>query len=183
MEIFIEKQLVSVGYSLILGLIFGAAYDIIRMIHILCGTMSYSDGKAHMRPGGLAFGLFLLTDLLYVTAVSAVFSVFVYWTNYGDFRGYLLFAAVIGFLLYSLTLGRVVMYFSDKAVRLLRLVLRYTVALPLMYAYRILRWVCLAIYRHTLGVIVKIIKNAYLLRRNKRFLRQFERDITFNIKQ
>ncbi len=183
MEIFIEKQLISVGYSFILGLIFGASYDIIRIIHILCGTMSYSGGKIQMKRGKSPFVMFFLTDLLCMTALTAVFSVFVYYVNFGDFRWYLLFGAVVGFVLYYLTVGRVVMYFSDAVARLIRLVLRYTVAIPLMYLWRLIGKAAEFIYRHTIGRLVRAIVEIYLAKRNAKYLRHIKEKITFNIEQ
>ncbi len=183
MEIFIEKQLISVGYSFILGLIFGVSYDIIRIIHILCGIASYSGDERYMRKGKIPFLLFFLTDLVYMTAVSAAFSVFVYWVNYGDFRWYLLFGSVVGFVLYYVTLGRVVMYFSEAVVRVIRLVFHYTVAVPLRYIWKTAQRLVSAVYRFTLGRLVKMLVGVYLSKRNAKYLRHIEREISFDIKQ
>lgn len=183
MEIFIEKQLISIVYSLILGLIFGAAYDIIRIIHIICGIASYFGGEKRTRKGVLPFVIFFLLDLLFVLAVIPAFSVFVYWTNYGDFRWYLIAGAALGFTAYYLTLGRVVMYFSETVVRFLRLVFHYTVAVPVRFIWRItssaFRWVV----GNTVGRVARYMREKYLTWRDRRYARMLRQDIRFSKKQ
>lgn len=183
MEIFIEKQLISVGYSFILGLIFGASYDIIRMIHILSGTMSFSAGKKQVKTGALPFVLFLITDFIYMSAVSVVFSVFVYIVNYGDFRWYLLFGAVVGFVLYHFTVGRVVAYFSDVLARAIRTVLCYTVALPLRLLLRVVKKLVMLVYCCTLGILIGRLNEMRLARRSRKYLRLTLDELSFDIKQ
>lgn len=183
MEIFIEKQLISVGYSFILGLIFGASYDIIRMIHILSGTVSFSGGEKRVKKGKLPFLLFLLTDLIYMSAVSVVFSVFVYIVNYGDFRWYLLLGTVVGFVLYHFTLGRVVAYFSDLIARAIRAILRYTVAIPVGFLLRIIRKLAAPVYRYTIGILIGRLNEIRLCRRNRKYLRRTLDELSFDIKQ
>ena len=183
MEIFIEKQLISVGYSFILGLIFGASYDIIRMIHILCGTMSFCGGEKQVKKGKTAFLLFLLTDFVYMSAVSVVFSVFVYVVNYGDFRWYLLFGTVVGFVLYHFSVGRVVAYFSDMLARAIRTVLHYIVAVPVNFLFRVTRRLVSTVYRYTIGVLIHKLNEIRLSRRNNRYLRRTLDFLSFDIKQ
>lgn len=86
MEFFIEKQLITVLYSTFLGLIFGAAYDIIRIVHVICNIASYSGENRGMKRTKAAFALFFLFDFIYAAAVTLTFSFFVYWNNSGDFR-------------------------------------------------------------------------------------------------
>ncbi len=183
MEIFIEKQLVSVGYSFILGLIFGASYDIIRMIHILSGTMSFFGREKQVKKGWAPFLLFLITDFIYMSAVSVVFSVFVYIVNFGDFRWYLLFGTVVGFVLYHFSVGRVVAYFSDMLARAIRTVLRYTVVIPGSFLIRAVRCLAAMVYRYTLGILIHKLNEIRLSRRNNKYLRRTLELLSFDIKQ
>ena len=48
-------------------------------------------------------------DILYSLFAAAAFSVFIYWFSMGRFRWYLLLCTVVGFALYRLSLGRLVM--------------------------------------------------------------------------
>lgn len=177
MEIFIEKQLLGVGYSLILGLIFGAVYDIIRLIHIVCKIASYSGGQKFSRKGVLPFFAFFLFDLIYVFVVGVSFSVFVYWANNGDFRWFLMAGAVLGFVLYYFSLGRVVMFFSERLVRLLRRVAYYTVWVPIRFLLRFLWRTWLWIYGHTLGLVIDSALEKYYTFRNGRYAGHIIKDL------
>lgn len=183
MEILIEKQLISVAYSLILGLIFGAAYDIIRMIHIICGIASYSGREKSAKKGIIPFSLFFIFDLVYAVFIGVAFSVFVYFANYGDFRWFLMAGTVVGFAAYHLTLGRVVMYFSEAVVRFLKLIFRYTVIIPLGFVFRVGKKIIVLLYRITLGKLVDLLTERYYMWRNKRYARMLSRDIRFTEKQ
>ena len=104
MEIFIGNQLKNIGYSIILGLIFGAFYDIICIIHIIVGVVSDSGDRA-VRRDPAARVIFLLTDLCFMLGVTLMMSLFLYEFASGDFRVYLLAGAAAGFTVYRLTLG------------------------------------------------------------------------------
>ena len=69
MEFFIEKQILNIVYSVILGLIFGAIYDIIRIIYVMCGIASYRGGRVSMKRGAVPFVIFALFDLSVFTVL------------------------------------------------------------------------------------------------------------------
>ena len=184
MELFIGKQLQAAAYSFILGLIFGGLYDIIRIIHILCGIASYAparegtDGSRRKR-GILPFALFFLCDAVYMLTVTAMYSVFQYWQMNGKFRLFLLVSALAGFAVWYATAGRLVMIFSEAIVRFLRLAVLWTVVKPLGFLLSLLHRFFGFLYRQTIG------RTAALLCRNLRRLRaagirrKFKKDIGF----
>ncbi|MBE6617277.1 MAG: hypothetical protein E7627_04985 [Ruminococcaceae bacterium] len=177
MEIFIEKQLLGVVYSLILGLIFGAVYDIIRLIHIVCKIASYSGGQKFSKKGVLPFFAFFLFDFIYAIVVTIAFSVFVYWTNRGDFRWFLAAGAALGFAVYIFTFGRVVMYFSEKLVRLIGWVIHYIVGVPVRFVFRLAKRAGKWIYSHTLGRIVDLATEQYCSHVNARYAKHIIKDL------
>ena len=63
LETFLQKQAQIVATSFILGLIFGASYDIIRINHILCSIVSYDGGKRKTKRGVVPFLILFFTDL------------------------------------------------------------------------------------------------------------------------
>ena len=65
MEIFIGEQLKNIGYSFILGLIFGGFYDIICIMHIIIGVVSDSGDKVS-RTDIPARILFFITDIFFM---------------------------------------------------------------------------------------------------------------------
>ena len=86
LEVLTRNQLQLVATSLILGLIFGAVYDIIRIVYILCGLVSYDGGSLAGRKGKLPFCCRLVTDFAAALFIGLSFSVFVYAANDGRFR-------------------------------------------------------------------------------------------------
>jgi len=133
MEKFIQEQLINFVYSIILGLIFGGIYDIMRILHIWCGTMSCSRGNCRMKKGKLSFCLCFLLDGCYVFLVTCLFSVFLYAFNFGEFRLYLLFGAVVGMGVYLMTIGRLVMFFAQRITDFLKKILWLILLRPLLY--------------------------------------------------
>ena len=90
MEFFIEKQILNIVYSVILGLIFGAIYDIIRIIYVMCGIASYRGGRVSMKRGAVPFVIFALFDLSVIKLFTSVYSVFDYWTENEIFISYII---------------------------------------------------------------------------------------------
>lgn len=179
MEIFIEKQLINIVYSLILGLIFGGIYDIIRVVHIFCGIASYSGESARMKRGVLPFGIFFLLDAAYMLTVTTVFSVFIYAVNSGGFRLYLLVSVIVGMVIYFLTVGRAVMYLSETIVNFLRLMFTLVVVKPIKFILRLLRHIIMWIYLHTLGYVLRCLRRMNGYRYTEKMRRRLAREIMF----
>lgn len=186
MEIFIENQLKNIGYSIILGLIFGAFYDIICIIHIMLGVVSDSGDKAVRRDLSARI-LFFLTDLIFMLCVTAMMSVFVYEFADGDFRMYLPASAAAGFVICRLTLGRMVSAVSEAAVRLIRRVFRVLVIGPLKWIAGILGRICRKLWGLTAGALLKLIRErvglAELNRARKRLNREIRMESIINVRK
>lgn len=175
MEIFIGNQLKNIGYSIILGLIFGAFYDIITIIHIIVGVVSDSGDKA-VRKDFPARLVFLFTDLCFMLGIAVSMSLFLYEYANGDFRMYLLAGAAAGFWFYRMTLGRLVSAVSEAAVRLIRKVFRILVIRPIGWILRMFAAVFRWLWRRTAGVWIRMIRErmgeARIRREEKRLIRQ-----------
>ncbi len=183
MEIFLGKQLINIAYSVILGLIFGIFYDIIRIIHILCGIASYSGENVGMKRGKLAFFVFFVLDIAYMLAVTAFYSLFVYWSYSGSFRMFMLIAAILGFVIYYNTAGRVVMFFSEAVVRFLKLVFRYTVAVPIRFIWRVSSRVLSFVYGSTLGKGISALHGLIAGCRTELARKSLARDVRFDFEE
>lgn len=181
MEFYIKKQLIEVLYSLILGLIFGGLYDIIRIVHILCGIASYSGERSFCRRGAIPFTIFFLTDLLFMLTVTAVYSFFIYWQMNGELRLYVFIAVIAGFAVYYNTAGRAVMFFSEVIVRFLRFIGHYAIVIPVRYLWKLLVLVCGFVYRNTIGAVILFVFERFLLIRENRVLRFIKRSISAGI--
>ena len=177
MELFIGKQLQVVGYSFILGLIFGGLYDIIRIAHCLCGIASYTGDSPGMRRGKFPFLLFFLFDTVYMIAVTAMFSVFLYWQMSGTFRLFVLVSAVLGLAVYLGTAGRIVMLFSETIVRFLRIAVRWSLVKPMRWILWFLCRISAGLYRRTLGRMAGAVRNGMRHIRAERIRRSLKKDI------
>lgn len=183
MEICIEKQLINIVYSVILGLIFGGIYDIIRITQVLCRIVSYSGSKGSgycvMKKGKPAAVVFAVTDSLFMLTVCVIFSLFTYAADNGHFRMFMPFSALAGFVLYYNTLGRLVMLVSDAVARFLTKVFRAVILTPFMWLSRLLGRAFGFVLRKTIGVAVRAASEDIMRRRAERFLAQLARDIAF----
>ena len=179
LEIDLQKQLIFVVLSCILGLIFGAAYDIIRIVHILCRLASYSGERRGMREGVAAFWAVFVLDALTMLVFGAAFSVFVYAVNDGQFRWFLGAGAAAGFALYHATVGRVVMFFSEKIAAGLRWLFRTLILRPLTWlghrAGRLIRFVG----RATVGRLIRGIRRIGRDARTRRHTQALQKDLRF----
>jgi len=186
MELFIGKQLQVVGYSFILGLIFGGLYDIIRIIHIICGIASYAGNREEprtetgMKRGKLPFLLFFLFDAVYMLTVTAMFSVFQYWQMNGTFRLFVLVSVLAGAALWHGTAGRLVMAFSETIVRMLRLAALWLVVRPVRFVLGLFRKVLFFVYRQTVGCTVRRICRMIRFFRSERIRRNLKKEISFS---
>lgn len=158
MEVLVEAQWVSALLALLFGVLAGALYDVLRILRILCGAHSKKPQERSVslslpflpkdfflpKPKGKRSAVFsaifvFFCDLLWFSAVGALFSVFVYWQNDGIFRFYILLCAVMGFILYYKTVGRLVLLVAESVALVLRIVLFY-IALLIAMPFRLL-WI------------------------------------------
>lgn len=183
MEIFIEKQLINIAYSLILGLIFGGIYDIIRVVHIFCGIASYSGEAAEMKRGVLPFGIFFLLDTAYMLTVTTAFSVFIYVVNNGGFRMYLLVSTVVGMVVYFLTVGRLVMLLSETIVNFLGRLFDLVIVKPIRSVLRLLGRAFGWVYSHTVGYLLLCLRRMNGYRYTEKIRRRIAREIMFEAEE
>lgn len=178
MEFFIEKQLLNIVYSVILGLIFGAIYDIIRIIYVMCGIASYHGGRVNMKRGAVPFVIFAVGDLSFFTMFTAVYSVFDYWIENEKFRAYILVSVVLGFVLYRKTVGRAVMFVSEEIARLIKKLVRLVIIKPCMWLVGIIWKAAMFIWSRTGRRVICDIKKRKAERKTRKMLTELKHDIT-----
>lgn len=162
MEIQIQNQLINILYSLLLGLIFGAGYDIIRIVQMMLIGFR------------LRTVLVFLIDLMFMAVICCGVSVFCYAFEHGRWRLYVLLSMGTGFTVYLCTIGRIVMFFSDALIRWLRVLFHYAVVKPIRFLLRQIRAVFCRVFRCTVKVIFCRIADAKRKRyteRQKRMLK------------
>ena len=103
MEVSMVGQAASLAASLVLGVLFGALYDVIRFTRVL---LCVDARPPHGRRGWLRCFIVALGDLLFFVLAAVLMCVFFFVTNNGEVRGFALLGAFCGFLVYYNTVGR-----------------------------------------------------------------------------
>ena len=153
--IVITEQLQITLYALLLGVCFGAAYDLLRILRMLVGItpvpakrISFAARLPRRHIGRIGKGriseLFFvhLPDVLYGLLTGAIFCIFLYAANNGRFRWYLLMGCAVGFFCYYYSVGRLVVFLSGYITSFLRSILGFLLYLctqPFLWLWRWLR--------------------------------------------
>lgn len=108
MLISVQEQLTVFGLSILLGCGLGVLYDVFRLLRLL------------VRFGPAAI---FLQDLLFWLAAALLTFFYIFAANSGQIRWFILFGALLGAVIYHLTLGEMVIRFLRAAIDLIRRVL------------------------------------------------------------
>lgn len=148
MEISIRALLYSFFYSILLGTFLGAVYDLVRIGRIFLGV-NYSrisgtvlkeielplisKFKNEKKRKERKFSLLALDilvfagDILFCIFAALVLVIFIYHSNEGKARWMIFFGAAAGFAAYYFSLGKIVMFFSQYIVFVVRSIVSYAV--------------------------------------------------------
>ncbi len=142
MEISFASQLFVFLASLILGLVLGVLYDVIRIIRALLG-ISYINRftqrlkvlrlpliknplcKAGVHSRTFDSIIIFITDVVYFLIVTLALMIYIYHMNSGIVRWYIFAGAMIGMLMYYITIGRLVISVSEYIVFFLKVIFSY----------------------------------------------------------
>ena len=181
MEISMTALAYELLYSLILGFLLGVAYEIIRISRVALGI--YQNNKkieiSELRIIGKYLKRYKLAsinekkhsfllaigDILFFLFCSCVIAVFVYYFNDGQLRGFVLFGAVTGFLLYFNTLGRLLKFLSEKIVFIIKVLCVYTlffIFFPLWMLVSKIYCIFLSIFCKISLIIIKLYDIIYM---------------------
>lgn len=121
-------------YSLWLGIILGVVYDILRIRRIATArsgsfgarrapiSLAMWNGKGPRR-SKVGAGLLFVEDLLFALFAAVSFLLLFYSVNGGIVRWYAFVGAGMSFVVYRLTIGRLLMCLSDRITRGIRCVI------------------------------------------------------------
>lgn len=108
-EISVNGQITAVIYSLVLGAVLGIFYDIIRVFR---------------KTGLNSFAAVFICDVFFFAVSAVVTFIFLVGATNGEIRGYVIFSCAVGFIVYRLTLSKVVFYLICKLFGLISFVTR-----------------------------------------------------------
>jgi len=167
MEIFIAEQCKTLAESFIMGLIFGAGYDIISVFYSLCGI------RTNTVMGRKAFFICLLGDSLFMLWITVCTSLFLYCTNYGQFRLFLAVGCIAGTVVYRITLSKLFLPAAEALMELVKKAFCLLLICPLFWLLK--RFAVMAgwVFRHTAGILQNFLQVCILRAKQKRICRRF----------
>jgi hypothetical protein len=130
MEVSFSEQINVALMSVVLGLAFGAIYDDVRIFRTLLGVSYVNKFSDRLKKVKLPFiknpynfqkskrkiaenVMVFVTDMAYFLVITAVMIVYTYHVNSGIVRWYIFGGAIVGILLYYVTLGRLIISVSE----------------------------------------------------------------------
>lgn len=120
-------------------------------------------------------------DILFFLIVSPLFTVFIYYANSGKIRWYLVTGAVIGFVLYYFTIGRLIMLFSSLIVFIIRSAGAYIIYFTLRPVVILIRLACRMMHKLILK-ISNLISTSVRLKKMKKYTEKTEKSIASIVK-
>ena len=125
--------------SVLLGAFFGLVYDGIRFFReLFCLKVA---GKYRRVALAVAFAITLLLDLIFFLFCGAAISIFLFYTNDGIFRLSSVTMTVVGFLIYRVTIGKIIyalLKFLEKIFKKVVIFSVNAIAFPIKSVYNIL---------------------------------------------
>lgn len=179
MEIYIWEEIRNFSYSVILGLIFGGIYDIIKIIQLSCGIVSFFGKDRGMKRGFGPFLIFAALDLAFFLVITVSFSVFLYAVNNGGFRWYLLFGVVLGMVIYHHTAGKIVMFFSETIIRFIRMTVHLLLIKPVLFAARVIGAIFSRLWNHTAMILIRAVQMRAATAYTERVMKRIHKDMIF----
>jgi hypothetical protein len=134
----VSQQLLALAlmYSAVVGAALGVLYDVFRVIRV---AMKPSPA---MPPGLRAicstFGdvLIFFEDIMFSAAAAVVVCVFLFHINDGQVRWFVLAGAGAGFMLYYMTVGRLVIMCAEAIINFIRMAIAFILRITIVPAAR-----------------------------------------------
>lgn len=120
-------------------------------------------------------------DILFFFIVSPIFTVFIYYANNGKIRWYLIIGSIVGFMLYYITIGRIIMLFSSLIVFIIRSAGAYLIYFTIRPAVIFIRFI-FGIIRALILRIVLRIKTAVMVKKMRKYTKKSEKSISLIVR-
>ncbi len=141
MGIDVNEQLLSLLYSLALGVVYGLIYDLLKMVRavfnnkitilslknrLYCKKYPLIKQITEPKPNPKIYKVKLLFwDLLFFIIITPLTAIFTYATSYGIVRWYIFLGMSFGFIFYYVLLARLTKYIYEPIIYLLILLKQY----------------------------------------------------------
>lgn len=151
------------------GVALGLVYEVIRAFKMLCGVDYNYVARIPKRKirAIFEFCLTFLCDIFFWLLAGIVSIILMYHTGQGFFRGMTYLGLASGFLLYYISLGRLMLKLNAKIVRFIKKVLRRLLRIVYIPIKKLIDLV-ISLYHLTIGKIIGKIKEEIKRRRDER---------------
>lgn len=145
-------------YSVAVGCLLGILWDIFRIIRIAVYGRQRGEGSSPVRlpaskkevnralsfrhtRGAVSLSgiLIFFSDLLFCLSASAAVILLIFHLNGGEIRGFALFGALLGFICYYFTVGKLTVLFSELIINGIKRLLHFVLSLTLIPVFKLLR--------------------------------------------
>lgn len=141
----ISEQITVLLFALLLGIFLGVMYDFFRVMRVCVGVRygnrtlkkfwdkqlpligAYAVGRGKNITDKIKNAVVCMGDILFSLAAGVAVSVFIYRHCYGIVRWYVFFGALLGFIAYYFTVGRVVLTVAELIMFFVATAVRYAV--------------------------------------------------------
>ncbi len=125
-------------YALAVGAFLGAVYDVFRILRV---AFPYVNGNGVKKVyAALMLGIIFLEDMLYALIAAVTVNLFLFNVNDGQVRWFALLGAAMGFALWYVTVGRLIMRCARTIVAAVRRMLYFLYRILLLPVVRLLRF-------------------------------------------
>ena len=135
MEISITEQSIVFLFSCVVGGFLGAFYDVFRIIRIAFNSKWLSV---------------FFQDIIFCIFSAFSIILLVFYTNSGTVRWFSLLGCFICFVLYHLTIGRIVIFMAEKIIAFIRMILRFIYKITVIPVKKTILFI--------FGLIIKFLK-------------------------
>ena len=138
-------------YSIAVGFSLGGVYDVFRILRIAAGAgAEESGGTGHPKKSAASASfkdkihgcvvsvlraaediIIFIEDILFAVISAVAVTVFIFNINDGQVRGFALAGTAFGFIIYYLTVGRLVMFCTAKIIAFVRAVVLFILRLTI----------------------------------------------------
>ncbi len=143
----VHEELILFGLSCLFGVIIGSCYDVFRAVRLIFPHN---------------FALVLIEDVLFLIGYCIFLPAFASVAARGELRAYFVIGNALGFIIYILTVGSVVMRTLEKLMRLIKGVF-HVVFYPIKRTFAFLRKKAAAKFVGSSKVLVNSVKNVKIL--------------------
>lgn len=141
MEVSQRLLALALLYSAGVGAALGLLYDVFRIMRVAMKPSPKMPAPLRTVYNIIGDAIIFIEDILFSIVAAVVVTVFLFHINNGQMRWFVLAGAGIGFALYYMTVGRLVIMCAEAIISFIRAVIHFILRLTLFPASRAVRFV------------------------------------------